>query len=281
MRALVRRTFLRGVGRRLPVAVQMTIALVAVGLALTISASPGAAQQEGEGTPGPRLPGSAGPTVPGGQVARGRALFLAGCAICHGADATGIAERGPSLVGVGPGAADFYLSTGRMPLARPDIQPHREEPLYSARDRRALRAYIGSLGDAGVPVPDVHPERGDLAEGQRLFTEHCSGCHQVMGEGGMTTGAYVPALKDATPAQIEEAIRIGPYLMPHWNERAISDRDVDSIARYVVEVVQRPPDAGGWGIGHIGPVTEGLVAWFLLGLSAVLVVRIIGERTTR
>jgi ubiquinol-cytochrome c reductase cytochrome c subunit len=126
----------------------------------------------------------------------------------------------------------------------------------------------------------VRPSAGDVTLGQQLFADNCSGCHQIMGEGGMTTGAFVPDLKQATPTQIGEAIRIGPYLMPHWNSSALDGHDVDSIARYVTQVVQQPPDQGGWGIGHVGPIPEGVVAWFLLGLSLVIVARIIGERTT-
>ena len=39
-------------------------------------------------------------------------------------------------------------------------------------------------------------------------------------------------------------------------------------------------DDGGWGIGHLGPIPEGMVTW-LLGLAAlVLAIRLIGERTT-
>jgi ubiquinol-cytochrome c reductase cytochrome c subunit len=40
-----------------------------------------------------------------------------------------------------------------------------------------------------------------------------------------------------------------------------------------------PDDAGGWGIGHIGPVPEGMVAWLMAGAALVLVCRLIGERT--
>ena len=53
---------------------------------------------------------------------------------------------------------------------------------------------------------------------------------------------------------------------------------MDSIARYVTEVGQSPPDRGGWGIGNIGPIPEGLIAFFLLGGVLVLVARGIGER---
>ena len=74
-----------------------------------------------------------------------------------------------------------------------------------------------------------------------------------------------------------EAIRVGPYIMPRFGERQIDDRTLDSIARYV-ELTKDPVNEGGWGIGNIGPVPEGMIAW-LLALAALLVVaRLIGTR---
>jgi ubiquinol-cytochrome c reductase cytochrome c subunit len=211
---------------------------------------------------------------------RGRQLFLDGCASCHGFDARGIADVGPDLHGAGASAADFYLRTGRMPLdVATGDQPLRSKPSYDESDIRALVRYIGSLG--GPSIPEVHPERGDLSEGQHAFTTYCAGCHQIMGEGGVVTGAVPPPLKDATPTQIAEAVRIGPYLMPAFDEREIDRRTLNSIALYVQRVVKDPPDRGGWGIGHIGPIPEGMVAWLLAGGVLLLVARLIGERMER
>jgi ubiquinol-cytochrome c reductase cytochrome c subunit len=211
---------------------------------------------------------------------RGRQLYVDGCASCHGFDARGIPEIAPDLHGAGAAAADFYLRTGRMPLDVPTgEQPVREKPAYRERDIRALVAYIGSLGRP--PVPKVHPERGDLSEGRHAFTTYCAGCHQIMGQGGVLTGAAPPSLEDATPAQIAEAVRIGPYLMPAFDNRQIDRRTMDSIALYVQKVVQHPPDRGGWGIGNIGPIPEGMVAWLLAGAALLLVARVIGERMER
>ena len=215
----------------------------------------------------------------GAGSADGRALFADGCVSCHGPDARGVPERGPSLRGVGAGALDFYLSTGRMPLAEPDIEPPRTEPLYGAAQRRALIGYVTGLQPGGDPIPQVHPERGDIARGRRLFADSCSGCHQIAGKGGVDPEIVAPALDDATPVQIAEAIRVGPYLMPRFDARRLDDRDVDSIARFVTQAAQRPYDRGGWGIGNVGPIPEGLVAWLLAGGVLLLVARIIGERS--
>jgi ubiquinol-cytochrome c reductase cytochrome c subunit len=206
---------------------------------------------------------------------RGRALFLEGCASCHGVDARGLEDRGPSLRGAGAAAADFYLSTGRMPLAEPTDEPERSEPAYPRRDIDALVEYIASLG--GPEIPEVRPERGDLELGLRLFGENCAGCHQIVGKGGVVTGAAPPNLNEATPTQIAEAVRIGPYVMPRFDERHLDQHELDSLVRYV-QLTKHPDDRGGWGIGHIGPVPEGLVAWLLAGTALVLVARLIGRR---
>ena len=111
-------------------------------------------------------------------------------------------------------------------------------------------------------------------EGLALFTERCAGCHQVVAQGGYVTGALPPPLGQATPRQVAEAVRIGPYVMPKFSQRALSDRQLDSIVRYI-EYTKSPARPGGWGLGFLGPVPEGLVTWFvaiplLLGLCLLL-----------
>ena len=221
-------------------------------------------------------------------VRRGKALYDSGCISCHGRDgagidavgpargAGGIQGAGPSLRDVGAASADFYLRTGYMPLAEPTDRPHRRDPAYTDRDLRALVAYVASLG-GGLRVPPPQPERGRLSEGLALFTEYCSGCHQVVGQGGVVTTAVAPALRRATPLQIAQAVRVGPYVMPRFSRSTISDRELDSIVRYV-GLTKDPVDRGGWGIGHVGPVPEGIVAWLVAGAALVLVARLIGRR---
>jgi ubiquinol-cytochrome c reductase cytochrome c subunit len=126
-------------------------------------------------------------------------------------------------------------------------------------------------------VPRPHPERGDLSVGYKLFREKCAGCHQIVGAGGIVTGAVAPPLGQATPTQVAEAVRIGPYLMPRFSRRDVSDRELDSIVRYVQET-KHPEDRGGWALGRVGPVTEGIVAWLLAGAALVGVAAVIGGR---
>ncbi len=218
-------------------------------------------------------PPSGPPIVPAGgeggasALELGQELFAANCVRCHGIAGRGRtggsdpALQGPSLRGVGALAADFYLRTGYMPLADARRQPVRARPRFGGKELQAVVAYVASLG-AGPAVPTPEPRAGSPEQGRALFTNHCSGCHQVVAEGGVLTGAKAPPLNRATPRQIAEAVRIGPYAMPKFTTSAISDAQLKSIVAYV-EYAKHPHDAGGWGINHLGPFPEGIVVWLL------------------
>jgi len=223
-------------------------------------------------------------------VERGRQLYAQGCISCHGQQgqgvepgtapqgAAGVHGEGPSLHGVGALAADFYLRTGYMPLKDPHEQPKHRRPKYPDPELRALVAYIAAYGGPAIPRP--HPERGSESEGLRLFTENCAGCHQVVARGGLVTGAVAPPLDKATATQIAEAVRIGPYVMPRFSTKRLSDRELDSIIRYV-QLTRDPVDRGGWSIGNLGPIPEGIVAWLLAGSALVLLAAAIGQRVKK
>jgi len=251
---------------RWPARVLAAIALACAVLSLTLFAAQAQSAAPGAG---------AGKGVDPALVAPGHALFLDSCASCHGANARGIPGRGPSLRGVGALAAAFYLETGRMPLASPRQQPARTRPAFPAGQIRALIAYVASFG--GPAIPRVSPRSGSVSSGEQLFALDCAGCHTIQARGGVVTGAFAPALSDSTPQQIAEAIRIGPYAMPRFGTGQLSGREVDSIARYVA-TTDHPQDPGGWDIGRIGPITEGMAAWLLAVVALVIVARLLGER---
>ena len=240
------------------------------------------------------LPGTASAAAPPAQVVTGRHLFGQECASCHqiGAPGTprpagsgGLDERAarrllaPSLHGVGALAADFYLRTGYMPLRDPGAQPRRSRVLLADGQIRAIVAYVASQG-GGPAIPTPSPGRGDVSDGMRLFTDHCAGCHQIAGVGGEVSGAVAPPLGADTPVEIAEAVRIGPYVMPRFTVRAISDRQLDSIIAYV-EYTHHPDDRGGWPIGDLGPVPEGLVTWGIAVVALVAICVVIGTRLPR
>ncbi|HEX4520535.1 MAG TPA: c-type cytochrome [Gaiellaceae bacterium] len=225
--------------------------------------------------------GSATGPPPAGLVPAhtGAALYAANCSSCHGPHGEGISPParpgvgdlgglGPSLADAGALAADFYLRTGYMPLRSPDVQPSRSQVLFSQPDLRRLVTYVAGLGH-GPAIPHPDPASGTVSQGLQLFTDHCAGCHQVAAEGGYVTGARVPPLQQATDREIAEAVRIGPYVMPAFSARAISNAQLDSLIRYL-DYARHPDDPGGWAIGRIGPVPEGLVAWLIAGSVLLL-----------
>ena len=200
-------------------------------------------------------------------AADGKAVFAESCSRCHGSTGKGIHDKGPSLADAGPAAADFYLRTGYMPLADPHDQPSRTRVLFTEPQLRALIRYVGSLG-SGPPIPTPAWQGANVAAGEKLFADHCAGCHQIVAQGGVVTGARVPPLDRATPRQIAEAIRVGPYLMPGFSTTAITSAQVNDIVAYV-QYTDHPDNPGGWPIGYLGPWPEGVVTWLLA--AAVLV----------
>jgi len=228
---------------------------------------------------------------PGGphqsQRQLGAGLYAANCASCHGVDGIGVPNPrstgagnvvgwGPPLQGVGALAPDFYLRTGRMPIEQAGEEPERQRPLFNEREIRALVSYVASFG-GGPSIPRPEPARGRLSEGFSLFTERCAGCHQVVGQGGYVPGARVPVLQHASATEIAEAVRIGPFLMPRFSKGDIDERQLDAIVAYVLHS-RHPDDAGGFGLGHIGPVPEGIVAWLVSAVLLVGVCVLIGRK---
>jgi ubiquinol-cytochrome c reductase cytochrome c subunit len=227
------------------------------------------------------------PTVPTVQL--GSELYAGNCASCHGIAGSGISTprpgagdivgAGPSLRGVGAQAADFYLRTGYMPLSSIHDQPGPDRVLFSDKEIRSLTSYVASLG-RGPGIPQLNPAAGQINEGVALFSEHCAGCHQIDARGGFVTGAVVPPLTSASATEIAEAVRIGPYVMPKFSTTQISDTQLNSLIKYVLS--QRHPDnKGGWGIGNIGPIPEGLVTWWIAAPLILLACLAVGRRRRR
>ncbi|HEY1775363.1 MAG TPA: c-type cytochrome [Solirubrobacteraceae bacterium] len=262
-RAADRRLCLTDAGRLL--AVVTAAALVLLGAGVTLAASQN---------------GIVRPTYepPKATVKLGEELFSANCASCHGIGGEGIVKprpgagdltgMGPSLRGVGAMAADFYLRTGFMPLANIHDQPSQQRVLFTSKEITAITAFVAALGK-GPGVPHPQPARADLAQGFELFTEDCAGCHQSLARGGFVTGARVPPLQKVSATEIAEAVRIGPYVMPRFGPRRLSDRQLDSIVLYV-RSTNAPDNRGGFSIGNLGPIPEGLVAWLAALILAVL-----------
>ena len=219
-------------------------------------------------------------SLPKAFEAPGEALFSANCSSCHGPEALGT-SRAPNLQGLGAGTVDFWVSTGRMPLANSSVQATRKPPRVNRIQTLEIAAWVQSLTPGeGVQVPVVNTNGADLEAGNTLFTLNCAACHTITGAGdALADGAYAPSLHLATTTQIVEAIRSGPGNMPHFSEGNITNTEARDIASSVHGVIQHPSNPGGVGLGGIGPVGEGFVG-LLIGVGVLMLVCFwIGERT--
>lgn len=220
--------------------------------------------------------------LPSSYVPLGRAIFESTCATCHGQQAQG-SSVAPNLRGLGPATVDFWVSTGRMPLANPTTQPLQKPPRFNRRQTLEIAAFVSSLEPTspayppGIPV--VNTNGANLADGNSLFVLNCAPCHTVTGSGdALADGAFAPSLHIATATQIAEAIRTGPTNMPHFGPGNLSNRQVAEIVAYVTGPIQHPNNRGGIGLGGVGPVAEGFVA-LLIGVGGLMLVALwIGER---
>jgi quinol---cytochrome-c reductase cytochrome c subunit len=235
------------------------LGLVTIGMGYAALAGPGSPASAA-------IPGTVSPQT----IAQGRELFTQTCSSCHGANAQGTSS-GPSLVGVGAAAVDFQVSTGRMPGK--DIGPEmdRKPVTFTPEQIHALAAYIASLG-GGPAVPSaaqVSTSGANMALGQSLFITDCAQCHNFDGAGGaLTTGKFAPALTQSTPKQMYEAMLTGPEAMPVFADTTITPAQKRDIIAYVT-TLRAQPNPGGFSLGRIGPVTEGIVG-FLGGIGVLV-----------
>jgi ubiquinol-cytochrome c reductase cytochrome c subunit len=246
--------------RRHPAALLAVIlvALVATGALYTVLAPQPRAAESTQASP----------------VQQGHDLFLANCSTCHGMNGEG-AATGPSLVGVGAAAVDFQVGTGRMPAYTYDVQqvPKARRVLFSQAEIDQMAAYVASLGPGpSIPSPSDYDTAGvsaqDIADGGQIFRTNCAMCHNAIGAGGaLTAGKYAPSLKGVSSKHIFEAMETGPQSMPVFGQ-TIPSQDKTKVVAYLKSLEDKP-QYGGLGLGKVGPLTEGLVAW-LVGLGALV-----------
>jgi ubiquinol-cytochrome c reductase cytochrome c subunit len=211
-------------------------------------------------------------------VAQGRDLFLVGCSTCHGMHGEGINSSrdgkilGPTLIGVGAAAVDFQVGTGRMPMAQPGSQAQRKPPVYTPDETAALAAYVASLG-VGPAIPDPadysiaglsDEQREDaIVRGGQIFLTNCTACHNFEGSGGaMPRGGYAPKIRGVDPKYIYEAMLTGPQAMDTFSNGNLAPDEKRDVIAYL-QSLEDQPSYGGFGLGGMGPVSEGLVAWIV------------------
>jgi ubiquinol-cytochrome c reductase cytochrome c subunit len=216
-------------------------------------------------------------------AAEGRKLFLVGCSFCHGQNGEGVLTRdgdqiGPSLAGVGAAAVDFQVGTGRMPAAQPGAQNPTKPEAYTQDEIDALAAFVASLAP-GPAVPDPsdyslaglsESERQDaVARGGQIFLTNCTACHNFAGKGGaMPRGGHAPNLSETSNRHIYEAMLTGPGQMDNFSNGNLSPDEKRDVIAYL-DSLREQPQYGGFDLGGMGPVSEGLFAW-LLGIGALV-----------
>ncbi|MFI2707159.1 c-type cytochrome [Nocardioides sp. CER28] len=228
-------------------------------------------------------------------VKEGRELFLVGCAFCHGQNGEGQTDVngkliGPSLVGVGAAAVDFQVGTGRMPLAAPGQQGPAKPQTYNDDEIAALAAYVASLGPGpAIPTEADYSTTGltdeekqaAVVRGGQIFLTNCTACHNFTGEGGaMPRGGYAPRILDTSPKHIYEAMLTGPGPMDNFSNGNLSPEEKRDVIAYI-QSMRDQPGFGGFSLGALGPVSEGLFAW-IVGLGVCVAFAVwIAAHTTR
>jgi ubiquinol-cytochrome c reductase cytochrome c subunit len=212
-------------------------------------------------------------TYSASDVEEGGKLFAANCATCHGMGASG-SQAGPSLVGVGAAAVDFQVGTGRMPMQMNGPQAYKKPAQFNEEQTKQLAAYVASLGPGpAIPEAGVLDEKGDAANGGELFRTNCAMCHNAAAAGGaLTRGKFAPALAGVSGQHIYEAMVTGPQNMPVFNDLNISPEDKRDIITYL-QYVQDNRSPGGFELGSLGPVAEGLFIW-IFGLGTIVAITV-------
>jgi ubiquinol-cytochrome c reductase cytochrome c subunit len=203
----------------------------------------------------------------------GKKLFEANCATCHGLDLQGTAN-GPSLYGVGELAVEFQVSTGRMPLAAQAPQAEVKPVQFTEDEIKAMAAYVQSIAPGPTyPSEETLDGKGDVANGADLFRINCAMCHNVAGAGGaLTEGKFAPALDKTSALHMYAAMVTGPQNMPVFNNLNLNLEDKRDIISYLL-YLQQHESIGGFGLGDLGPVSEGLFVW-IFGIGTLIAVTV-------
>ncbi|MBV7281681.1 c-type cytochrome [Corynebacterium sp. TAE3-ERU30] len=228
-------------------------------------------------------------------IQEGKDIYDVACITCHGTNLQGVEGRGPSLIGVGEGAVYFQVHSGRMPMLRNEAQAQRKTPRYNEHQALALAAYVDANGggpglvkneDGTIAMESLRGSHydgtidpADVARGGELFRLNCASCHNFTGRGGaLSSGKYAPVLDPANEQEIYQAMLTGPQNMPKFSDRQLSLDEKKDIIAYI-KSTKETPSPGGWSLGGLGPVAEGMFMW-LAGMAALIAAALwIGSRS--
>jgi mono/diheme cytochrome c family protein len=191
--------------------------------------------------------------------ARGRALFVQKCGVCHTlAQAGTTAEVGPNLDDAFAAAREVGEDSDTIEgIVRAQVEyprPNNGNPAVSmprdvvtGQDLDDVAAYVGEW--AGVP--GAKPPEVEGGPGAQVFANNgCGGCHTLAaaGSSGVTGPDLDEALPDQSAEEIEEDIvdpnaKITPgyqaNIMPQEFGETLSEEELEQLVEYLQESVAK------------------------------------------
>jgi cytochrome c oxidase cbb3-type subunit 3 len=184
--------------KKLVTAVQVVLAVTILATALAMAQAPA----QPPPTQPPPAPGTAGrgaggqgggerldypprPPADPAAVERGKGLYSSYCAFCHGPDARGGANGGPSLI-----RSQLVLSDQKGELIAEVVQHGRPgtpmQPIKLTLDQISdIAAFVHSFRVGGYDITREPPPSivvGDAPAGELVFKSKCASCHSISGD---------------------------------------------------------------------------------------------------
>ena len=144
---------------------------------------------------------------------------------------------------------------------------------FSDEQLTNLRQRLGTADDAD--------EAAAVSRGGQIFLSNCTACHNFDGAGGaMPRGGFAPTLRGVSGKHIYEALLTGPQAMPSFSNGNLPPEAKQDVIAYL-RATDETPSYGGFGLGSLGPVSEGLFAW-VIGIGGLVGAAVwIASHTTR
>ena len=117
-------------------------------------------------------------------------------------------------------------------------------------------------------LSDPAARTAQVGEGGVIYRLYCAGCHSTTGAGGALTTTNAPTFRGKPAANALAAMLSGPNQMPTFAD-TLDVRQQAAVSRYV-QVLVEPPSPGGWGLGWVGPVSEGFAALATVGVIVLV-----------
>lgn len=207
------------------------------------------------------------------SVQNGNRLYAQHCASCHAADAAGgpVPRYGGEAPALDPEVnsdvtvpyLDLVMSTGRMPPAASPYDNRTRQVVLGEAERADVIAFMAA--EFGVEGEVSEVGEGEAARGQEVYARNCAHCHGSTGAGGVAgAGAWTPSVNDASAEVIAQAIRVGPFNMPRFEEAQIDEQELADVTAFM-RAIEEEPTTPLFGLVELNPVyASGFVALFAL-----------------